>query len=801
MRSTPTDPRRRAWPGGAARPGLARRAAGVVLVMGWVCGGPAAAQAEPPSPQPTPRVVDVRLNGEPLGEASVVLQVGDRWFIPASTLVRWRLRPPSPPIPLDGEPHHDLGAWRPRLEPASQSLQLTLDAADWGERREAWTSPRDDIPALPARNTPGLALDYSVQIDRDGGGTRSSTLTDWRLVGTAPGLVLRHTVLWRHQRAYPGEPRQQRLDTALRHADPARLRRSTVGDTLSCGGALAPVVRLGGLQVHTDHGLQPDRVIHPLPAVRGSAVVPSAIDLLVNGQSMGESTVSPGVFEFDQLPVPTGAGDLRLIQRDAQGVERVMTVPYYVSPRLLRPGLREHCLELGRLRVDYGLPADRYRGRLAAWGGRWGVSDSLTALARVEAGSAVRNLHAGVHWVPGGLGVLSLQTSVGRSPDGRGLGARLGWERLAPDHHLAVSAEASSPALRHVDGSRPPRQRVSVFGGARWGGTGATVGHVWQRTASGGPQRVWTAALHTRAGDRGQLGITALRRGGRWDLALLFSRPLERDTSVAVRVQAGAQPDLAVQAQRAEPEAGGSGWRLQAGSRPGRAALGWSWLNDHGRLELQASRLGPTGTAARASWQGGWLWLGDQAVTGRSLGEAATARVELDGLPGIPVWLNRRPVAVTDAHGRAWLHGLRPWEDNVIGIDADRLPIDAVVPAHEWRLRPPGESVVAARLPVRRARAALLQVRLADGRPVPAGSWLADRTGRRLPGARFAAGGWVFLNNLHPTEGSALPGGAAPAGSLIVETPDGACRIDGVTPPSDDPQPTVGPLTCHEVPP
>ena len=40
-------------------------------------------------------------------------------------------------------------------------------------------------------------------------------------------------------------------------------------------------------------------------------------------------------------------------------------------------------------------------------------------------------------------------------------------------------------------------------------------------------------------------------------------------------------------------------------------------------------------------------------------------------------------IPVTDAQGRAWIHGLQPWEENVIGISPDALPMDMLVSVPE----------------------------------------------------------------------------------------------------------------------
>jgi len=761
----------------------------LVLPMVWLVGLLVLRDAAAQTPQPVVRWLDVRINGHALDEAAPVVELEGQLLAPAETLAAWQLAPQDPPRLIEGRPHHSLSLWQPRLLPATQTLLLSVEADGFVSRRLPWQASRIDIPELETHAAPGLSLDYSFNLDRDRAGSQASTLTDLRAFGLLPQTVLHQTTLWRQGITLPGQPRAQRLDTSLRHADPEGLWRTTLGDTLSCGGELAPTVRMAGVQLRTDFGLQPDRAQYPLPLVQGSAQVPSGVDLLINDQPAGSLSVAPGRFLLDNLPAVTGAGEIRLVQRDVQGIEQVRTVPFYASPRLLRPGLREQCAEAGRLRLNYGLPGDRYQGSIAALAWREGLTDTLTGLARVESGAAVRNLHLAGHWVPAQLGVVSLQWTGSRSTGLQGQAWRLGLERVTPRYHLSARIETAGSGVRQIDGSLPPARRASLFGGWTWGRASTSLGQVWQRSASGVQQQVFSASVQQRIGGDWQMGLSALRREQRWSVAVMFTRALERNVSLAARFQGGADAGTAVQVQRHESETGGAGWRLQAGSGASRAVAAWSWLGDPGRLELQAAQVAGGATAERLTWQGGLIWLDGRPVAGRALGDAVVARIEVAGLPGVGVQLNRREVAVTDAQGRAWVHGLQPWEDNIIGISPERLPMDMLVGLPEMRLRPPSDTVVSARFPVRRSRAALLRVQHPDGRPVAAGSRARLHAEDPGAGVPFGLGGEVFLGDLQDHN------------RLLVEGPAGVCQVDFDLPASAGVQPTLGPLQCRELPP
>lgn len=740
-----------------------------------------ACAAAPLRAEPAARLIDVWLNGERMDAFAPLMQEGGEWFVPSGMLPSWRLLPSGSPRWIDGVSHHSLSPWQPTLDVVNQRLSMVAPVDHFiPQRLRVDGRPEDAAPLIEP--LPGFALDYTVNLERDGGVSQHATLFDLRGFGWTEGGLLRTSGVLRGGARTDPLPRWQRLDTAWRHADPQGLWRTTVGDAVTCGGELAPALRFAGVQRSTDFALRPDLVTQPLPSVQGSALVPSGIDLLVEGRTAGSARVGPGRFTLDTLPGVNGAGELRVVQRDVLGRETVQTVPYYLSPRLLRKGLSDLCGEAGVLRRGYATAQDRHDGGFVAGSIRHGLNDTLTLLARAEGSAAVRSLHAGLHLVPARWGVFSAHAGVSQT-HGVGSGQRwlLAFERAQAEGNISVSAEHHSRRFRTLDAGTPPRTRASVFGGTRWGPHSLSAGLVWQRDARLQTTRVFTAGVQRRLGPHWFAGLTLFRRDGDGSMALLLTRAIGRDVSVALRAQAGADAGVTVQAQRSEPTEGGMGWRLQGGSGALQALAGASWLGESGRVEVQAARWRPGGgTAWRAGAQGGLLWFGGTPVVGRPLGESAAARVEIDGMPGVGVRLNHRDTAVTDARGHAWVWGLLPWQDNTLGIAADVLPLDVALGVPELRVRPPAQAVVRVRFPVQRSRAALLTVLHPDGRPVAPGS-RAHRDGDA--GSPFGRDGLVWVTGL---------GGD---NHLRIEGPDGTCHARFTLPDDHTPE-RIGPLTC-----
>ena len=176
----------------------------------------------------------------------------------------------------------------------------------------------------------------------------------------------------------------KRLDTALTREWPNRMLSFRLGDAITTPGYWGRAARMGGIRWGTDFRARPDFITFPLPAVRGEAVVPSTVDVYVNGTLRARRDVQPGAFSLRDLPVISGSGDVRLVLRDSLGREQIIQQPYFASEDLLRAGLSAYSVEIGAVREDYGLENFAYGRALAVASLRRGFSDRVTAELRGE---------------------------------------------------------------------------------------------------------------------------------------------------------------------------------------------------------------------------------------------------------------------------------------------------------------------------------------------------------------------------------------------------------------------------------
>ncbi len=81
-----------------------------------------------------------------------------------------------------------------------------------------------------------------------------------------------------------------RLDTAWTRDFPDRMATLRVGDSFSSPGGWGRAVRFGGVQFGTNFSTQPMLVTTPLLAAHGEAVVPSTVDVFVNGRPVASES-------------------------------------------------------------------------------------------------------------------------------------------------------------------------------------------------------------------------------------------------------------------------------------------------------------------------------------------------------------------------------------------------------------------------------------------------------------------------------------------------------------------------------
>ena len=738
-----------------------------------------------------PLVADVIVNGQAQGVAVLLQDPSGTVLADEETLERWRVRPPWPA----GEPHEGR-LWHPidaiaglerRLDPRTLTLQVTIPPELFATTRIGG----DDAPPLPARPPPGAFLDYDFgyfTTDADGSGVWSMAANP-TLFG--PAGYLSSGLLWRRLESSPAGSDGEgwlRLDTTWTTDFPARAATLQVGDAVTGTGAWRRGVRFGGFHFATNFETRPRLATFPQPSVRGLASQPTTLEILLNGEPRGVANLPPGGWTLEDMPVATGAGELTVIARDLSGREQRYTLDFYASRGLLRSGLSDYSLSLGRERLDFGLENFAYGDPFAAAGWRRGLTERLTAEAAVEVSSDWASAGGGVAAGLPGIGLVSSAIAVSRDPAGTGTLWQAGFERRSRRLSVGFGLQQTTAGFRQLGyaaAERPPRRTLVASGGFNLGYPGAiSLTFASQASHTGLDSRLmqlnWVRGF-------GRVNVNAFVRaiGGQQNetsIGMVFSMPLGARHAAGASLQSTAgHLELASELSRDLPADDGIGYRLR--SIEGQNARQEGYLSANaGPVRLDGDfRRGEAGTGYTAFASGSFAWLRGPHLARRIRDSFAV--VDANGLAGVRVYRENQEVGRTDATGHLLVPGLRPFDINRLSIDATDLPMDAKLDGAVRAVVPFGRSGMLVDFDVVRQRGATLRLRGAAGEAIPAGAVAAvPGTGDEWP---VGYGGLVYLPD------------ASSADELAVRWHGRTCRAALPPLPEDAVLPDLGEVRCH----
>lgn len=633
------------------------------------------------------------------------------WAMRAGDLAELRVQAASGRNPADWLELAQVSGIETSLDPCR--LILTLDLSAVQRPHQSLSYGRVGRTLAADRPNRSVSLQISPRSEYDRRWRHSGNL---RLLGAGPGG--RWLAEWLHD----GED-WHRLDTRWTRDWPHSHLQLSVGDTVSHAAAWGRPLRFAGLQLGTDHGLDPFFVTYPLPAISGSAAVPSIADLYINGARQPGTAVDGGAFSIREVPAVSGAGELQVQVRDLAGRTVAFSQPYYVAPELLRVGLLSWNAELGRLREFQGTAADRYGDVYAGLGMRQGVSETVTWGLRLEAVPQHPVIGSSIDWLWPRLGLWSASVAASNR-DEPGAQAQLSFSRASRRWNLAWTQQWRDAAYRAVGESAAGLRRETRLRVGRSGVLGGSVfaSHIAQQRI-GQRQRIstlgWGRSLPA-LGAIMNLQWQHLRGDSRDDRILLnLSLPLDGRKLLAFGGQSSRKGSDLLQATLAQPRRGlvGSGWRLTAEQGLiDRLRGDLMWSHSGGELRAFASAGTSDGVALEADTE--WTLSAGGLHWGR-LGGGARALVQT-GMPGLRVYLDNRLAGRTDDQGAVLLTGLRPYEANRIHVEPDDLPIDRHISRTSAQVVPPRDALITVQLASGATRSGLLRLLLPDGSAVPA---------------------------------------------------------------------------------
>ncbi|WP_273778475.1 fimbria/pilus outer membrane usher protein [Acinetobacter sp. GSS19] len=259
-------------------------------------------------------------------------------------------------------------------------------------------SSNEILYSKPEKSDLGAFLNYDFFYLNDEGGNELNTLSELGIF--KDNWIFKNTFIYRKKDDSENENDSgkafARLNTSLDFDFSDSLTSLTIGDTTTISNALINSFRFGGISWGSNYTNRPDFIYWNVPSLEGSAVVPSTVDLYLNGVSIFKQTVSPGDYNLQVGANIQNAGEAQLVVEDVLGNRTVQSFPILISSRLLKPGLNEYNLSLGKIRYDYSSGENDYREFFTSLYFRRGISSKTTLGANASYSKDLQSL--GLLW-------------------------------------------------------------------------------------------------------------------------------------------------------------------------------------------------------------------------------------------------------------------------------------------------------------------------------------------------------------------------------------------------------------------
>ena len=708
-------------------------------------------------------------------------------------LKRWRLkRPPGHCEGLNGESFYQLSSitglqWT--LDEQALTLKLQAPAQAFEGYMLKTNQP---VNPRPQPSSLGAFLNYDLMAQKADAGSRiqKSGLFELGVFGGDHGVLT--------QSLLSGT----RLESTWTRDSPESRTTWRVGDAITrSASGWGRSVRFGGIQFATNAATQPYTNYYPTQTIRGEAIMPSTVDVMMNNKLVSSHDVPPGPFALNELTTLSGGGAMQVIVRDLLGRERVVSQPYYASPTALAQGVEEYAYEAGAVREDFGLANNHYGRHLLAGTYRRGISNQFTGEVHAEAVPG-QQATLGV----GGTFLNSKSTTFGglihlngaRSRSGQGDGQMIGFgleRNLVGGFGFSASAQRSSALFTQL-GLGPnelaPRQirsaSLSYFGG-RYGSI--NLGVIARETQSHERSELLSANYQLNIQNRATLSVSAVANmagANTRGLFFLLAIPLGGRVSSAISAQRSSgdsrsTQEFAMQAQQNPAPGDGLGWQVRTTSQGAQQA--GAVLDRHdGTYRVDLARSASQDLSVRAVASGGLALIGGSLQRGSRINDSF-ALVQMPDYPGVRVYADNQPVGRTDERGNAFIPRLRSYEINRIGVNQLDLPLDAKVDAVTVNATPYYRSGIVVRFPVTESKGATIHLLFDDELPAPVGA--------------------TFLLNQQTEpftvvmDGMAYLTGLARKNELDLSWRGQHCRIPVSVPVSNDPLPDLGTFYCRGV--
>ncbi len=583
-----------------------------------------------------------------------------------------------------------------------------------------------------------------------------------------------------------------RLDSQYIRDYPDDAATLVIGDSISDASAWSRSVYFGGIQWHSNFGIRPDLQALPLPAISGTAAVPSTVDLYVDNVLRQRQVVEAGPFTLANVPAFSGQGNLMVVVRDPLGREQLYTQSYLSSPSLLKQGISEEGFEGGVLRENYGQHSANYGPEFVSAEWRHGITESSTLELHAEQSQGLAAAGAGLSQGIGTFGVATLGAAGSHDGPNNGMLGYGQFDHQTPFYGVSLRSQWSSPSFRELGFTQgdavPKTQTQAQLNFALGEGVSVLAGYTRQNNRTQASIQTLNYGLTWSAGRFGTIFAGLLQSfapNHATSANLVWTVPLggQRFAQVNVSRQNG-QAQSSVEYDDTPPAEIGWGTRLRHnfGQFTG-DDIGATLRTQTGEYSLSASNSGGQ-NSVQAEVRGGFAIIDGHLIATKWL-DQSFALVQVPSHTPIDIYANGVKVGRTDEDGIGFVPNLVAYEPNHVVLDAEKLPLQIALDLAAREVVPRTRSGVVVAFGAKCEDGASATLAYADGRPIENGTRVvidkaeaspahADGCGRSAAGAGASANAEEILVALRGRV--YFPNISLPA-QISVQTRDGLCHF------------------------
>ncbi len=593
--------------------------------------------------------------------------------------------------------------------------------------------------------------------------------------------------------------RLDRLSTSLTFDNRANLSRLTLGDALANGGTLGGTAQIAGVSYGTSFGINPYFTPFPNQRFAGTVATPSTADIYVNGVLVRSVNLAPGPFNLQNLPAVSGAGETRVVIRNAYGQAQELGAPYYLSTQLLQPGLSNFSYTAGVERVPFDTGIGQYDTPALMLHHQYGLTDWASPGAFLAADD--RRVAAGPEIALGlPLGTLALFGAVSQEDGAQGQSAAVQYSYQSAAFSVGFGATYTSRVYATLDLDRSQDRAIGIvdaFAGVPLGRRNnltLNLNDGFFRDAGHSDQASLTDSYHLT--ERIDMAVTlshADTRGAPNDngVFLSFTIALGPDTTGLVSVNRDQLGTVATaQVQKSLPLGEGYGYLAQLAAGPQSADVAdLQYQGTYGRYEVDATRVAGVATGT-ATVSGAIVGIGDRVMATRPV-QDAYGLVRVPGVAGVASTLSHQDMGQTDARGDLLIPNLQSYYGNQIGINDKDIGLDYAVESTERIVAPSYRGGAIIDFPVHRLQAqqGRLVIVAAGKETVPAYGELIVQVAGKSVSSPIDGQGLFYLESLPPGSYTAL-----------IAFEGETCRLTLAIPRASGRDVDLGKLACRAAP-